>query len=240
MAVPYRRTAVLVTLAALAASQQACAAEDPGGTASTPSPTLVASATVESTPATPSAPATGQPGPTPTGTTATATPRPTAAPAGLLSGKRQVQLFARWRGSQVPESVLTVGASGRAEVSGDFGDRALFVPVPAPGGRHQIKTGKLRSGGEPYCLSIKTNGSKPLTLVAAACDTRQASQFFTFVGTGKDNQGRATYAVQNRDAYLRWNPEGSSGLIAEELADSGPETTFVLVDKGPASLPALD
>ncbi|BFU42844.1 hypothetical protein [Krasilnikovia sp. MM14-A1004] len=157
----------------------------------------------------------------------------------VLSGKRQVFLFVLDKGVEVPESVVAVTPSGRVGITADYGDRALFVPVPtAPGSsEHLIKTGKLTAGGEPYCVRVRNNGSNPLTVVTAACDASDPAQRFVFAEHGRDNQQRMTYAVRNGDAYLRWNPTGTSGLIAEEIGDGTLDTTFVLIDRGAATLP---
>jgi len=191
--------------------------------------------------------AVAQPGPSPSPGPPAASGAPSASPsasgsakpAGVLSGSRQVYFFVLDQGTEVPESVLAVTSSDRIQVTEDYGDRALFVPTPAPTGKDEylIKTGKLRSGGAALCLSVRTNGTNPLTVVTAACDPTDDAQLFTFHQNGKDNQNRMTYAIENRSAFLQWFPNGNSGLIAEEIGDATLNTTFVLIDRGPSTIP---
>jgi hypothetical protein len=232
----YLRTAALGAAAlALVLSQQACAARRISLVDSPTTPAAGDSAVPsEAAPSTAPSAAPDK--------SATAAANGSARPP-VLSGQRQVNIFPLYKGEEVPDSALSVQADGRVVVAvsdiADFGDRALFVPRPQGGGKYQILTGKLRTGGEPSCLAVRTNGSNPLTVVATACDAR-ANQLFAFHNKGKDNQGRTTYAIENQSAYLQWNPTGHSGLIAEEVGDAPLLTTFVLIDRGPATLPALD
>jgi hypothetical protein len=167
-----------------------------------------------------------------------ATKPPAAAGGAPLSGGRQIYVVPLDKGQEVTDSVLAVTSGGRVQVAKDHGDPALFVPTPTSrGGKdYLIKTGKLRQGGEPSCLTVRGNGSKPLTVVTAACDAAAATQLFTFDPHGKDRQGRVTYGIRNRDAFLQWRRTGGYGLIAEELGDSPLETTFVLVDRGSSTV----
>ena len=160
-------------------------------------------------------------------------------PAGALDGKRQVFFLPRLDDNELPDSVLAVTAAGRIQVTDDYADRALFVPVPKGRGAKErlIKTGALRAGGEPLCLQVSGDGAGPLTVVAAACDAGEPAQLFTFEASGQDDEGRTTYAVRNRDAFLQWHPMGAAGLVAEALGDSQLETTFSLQDQGAAALP---
>lgn len=166
---------------------------------------------------------------------------PTPSAAAALDGKRQVFLLPLLNDTELPDSVLAVTAGGRIQVTDDYGDRALFVPVPPGRGAkaHLIKTGTLRAGGEPYCLQVRANGANPLTVVTAACNAQEPTQLFTFESSGEDDEGRPTYAVRNRDAFLQWHPLGGVGLVAEELGDSTLETTFTLLDQGAATLPKI-
>lgn len=145
---------------------------------------------------------------------------------GVLSGKRQVVI------KPVPsfESVLALDAKGRLGLTDGESDRSLFVFTP-DGQQFLIKTAKTDASGEPSCLSVQTNGSSSLTVVAAACDASAAAQKFEVTARGK------AYAISNRSAFLQ---VVESGLIAEELGDAPLRTTFDLVDNGEASLPALD
>ena len=161
------------------------------------------------------------------------------APAGALDGKRQIFLLPRIQDTELADSVLAVTAAGRLQVTDDYADRALFVPVPRGGGAQErlIKTGTLRSGGEPMCLQIRSNGANPRTVVTAACDAGEPTQLFTFDAAGEDEDGHPTYAVRNGDAFLQWHPMGETGLVVEELGDSRLQTTFALRDQGAAALP---
>ncbi|RZU49784.1 hypothetical protein EV385_1538 [Krasilnikovia cinnamomea] len=232
----YAATGALGAVTAVALGVGIAAAQ-PHGAGPAPAPPAAPASPSRSAIPTPSSPAPSE------STSRTATPptsgKPSRQDPAVLAGKRQVFLFVLHKGEEVPESVVAVTSSGRVGVTADYGDRALFVPVPtAPSSsEHLIKTGKLTAGGEPYCLRVRGNGSDPLTVVTAACDTRDPAQRFTFAEHGRDNQGRMTYAIRNGDAYLQWNPTGTSGLIAEELGDGNLDTTFVLIDRGAATLP---
>jgi hypothetical protein len=164
---------------------------------------------------------------------------PSPKPGGVLSGNRQVYFYVLNQGQEMPEAVLAVTSTDRVQVTGDYGARALFVPTPATSGHgdYLIKTGKLRVGGAALCLSIRSNGTNPLTVVTAACNPADDAQLFTFHQNGKDNQNRMTYAIDNRSAYLQWFPTGHAGLIAEETGDAALDTTFVLIDRGPSTVP---
>ncbi|MEU8231899.1 hypothetical protein AB0C12_20120 [Actinoplanes sp. NPDC048967] len=163
-------------------------------------------------------------------------------PAGALDGKRQVFFLPRLDDNELPDSVLAVTAAGRLQVTDDYADRALFVPVPKSRGAKErlIKTGTLRAGREPFCLQVRGSGSGPLTVVTAACDAGEPKQHFTFEPAGQDDEGRTTYAVRNRDAFLQWHPLGAAGLVAEKADDSQMQTTFSLQDQGAAALPKGD
>jgi hypothetical protein len=176
---------------------------------------------------------------TPSGTPPTGGRKSPAVRPGVLSGDRQVYLFVLDKGSEVPESLLNVLPGGRVGIGADFGDAGLFVPRPvASGGNlYQILTAKLRTGGQPSCLAVRADGSKPLTVVTAACDAADQAQLFVWHNEGRDNQGRTMYGIENQSAYLQWNPQGNSGLIAEELGDASLDTTFVVIDHGKADLP---
>jgi hypothetical protein len=164
---------------------------------------------------------------------------PKPAPAGFLDGKRQVFFLPRLNETELPDAVLAVTDDGRLQVTDDYTDRALFVPVPRDRGAPErlIKTGALRGGGEPLCLQVRGSGADPLTVVAAACDADEPTQLFTFVASGKDDDGRTTYAVRNRTTFLQWHPLGATGLVAEAVGDAGIATTFSLLDQGAAALP---
>ena len=173
-----------------------------------------------------------------------ASPSRPASGGGVLSGDRQVFFFVLDKGSEVPESVPAVTSGGRVNITADYGDRALFVPVPKSPGSKQflIKTGKLRSGGEALCLQVQSNGSDPLTLVTKACDTGEKDQSFKFDENGRDNQDRMTYLISVDGLYMRYDPNGpaGTGLIVQESGEGDDLTSFVIIDRGKATIPALD
>jgi hypothetical protein len=156
---------------------------------------------------------------------------PSSTPADPLSGGRQVNIVPLDKGKEVPGSVLAVTPGGRVQVTPDRRDSALFVLSPTSRA-YLIKTSK-----DGTCFKVRSNGTNPLTVVVAACDARDATQLFTFDDNGKDDQGRTAYGIRNRDAFLQWRRASRYGLIAEELGDSPLETTFVLVDRGPSTVP---
>lgn len=154
-------------------------------------------------------------------------PNPKGA-AAILRGERQVFV--------VPvrnEGTLAVSRAGRIELSDHFDDSALFVLTPTAG-KHQIRTGKIRGGGEALCLSVRRNGTSPLTLATTGCDAGASSQLFTVTAAGSD-----TYSIAAAGgAYVRVSNQ--SGVIVEEVGDGPAPTAFHLVDQGKATLPALD
>jgi hypothetical protein len=165
-----------------------------------------------------------------------AAPAPSAAAA--LDGKRQVFFLPLLDDTELPDSVLAVTHGGRIQVTDNYDDSALFVPVPSARGAKErlIKTGTLRAGGKPFCLQVG-KGTSTQSVVTAACDAGEPSQLFTFEASGEDDEGRTTYVVRSGGAFLQWHPLGETGLVAAELADSQPETTFALLDRGAAALP---
>ncbi len=173
--------------------------------------------------------------------------RPPSAPsrstpsAGVLSGDRQVFLFPLDNGATVPDSVPAVTSGGRIDITEDFGDRALFVPVPTgpDSKKFLVKTGKLRSGGEALCAQVQGNGSNPLTLVTKACDAGQKDQLFKFDENGRDNQDRMTYLISVDGLYMRYDPDGppGTGLIVQEPGEGDDLTSFVVIDRGKATIP---
>jgi hypothetical protein len=149
----------------------------------------------------------------------------------ILAGKRQIVI------APIPgfESVVVVDDRGRLSLTDGEAEHGMFVLTPV-GDKYQIKTAKAGAGGEPSCMGIKNNGSAPLTVVAAACDTSRAGQLFTIARQKAKANGDPTYAISNQGAFLQEFP---SGLIAEELGDAPLKTTYVFVDNGPATLPSL-
>jgi hypothetical protein len=141
----------------------------------------------------------------------------------ILAGRRKIVI------KPIPsfEEIVAVDTKGRLTLTDGEAEHGLFVLTPV-GDKYQIKTAQP----EPSCLGIKTNGSKALTVVAAACDPGRAGQLFT-LSRQKDQNGDPTYAISSQNAFLQVFER--SGLIAEELGDAPLKTTFALVDNGPYS-----
>jgi hypothetical protein len=158
-------------------------------------------------------------------------PPPPASPPSVFSGRRQVSFQVLDVGQEVPGAALSVDAKGRLQVVTGADDSALFVPTPAAAGKFRIRTSAAQ------CLAVKSNDSQPLTVVTATCDPADAHQLFAFDSNGEDEQGRANYGIDNDGAYLQWDPTGKSGLIATETGGYLSDTTFVLTDRGPSTLP---
>nr|WP_221379894.1 hypothetical protein [Actinoplanes polyasparticus] len=173
---------------------------------------------------------TTRPAPEPTTTTSRATSTPAAGSGGddgpILSGRRQVVI----RPAGGPEGVLAVDGRGRLNLTDGPSEFTLFVFVPVRDGLHQIRTARAGAGGEPSCMGVKSNGPSPLTVVAAACDTRRAGQLFR-VRKAPEAQADG-YGISNQSAYLQISPE--RGLIAEELGDAPLRTVYTFVDNGAA------
>ncbi|WP_433074028.1 hypothetical protein ACQP1P_26635 [Dactylosporangium sp. CA-052675] len=165
--------------------------------------------------AAPSAPS-SQPGP--------AAPQPSATgpDAPILLGTRRVVI----RPAEAGESILAVDGSGRLNVTDGGTGKGLFVLVPT-GARHMIRS----ATGDRACLGLRSNGSAPLTIAATACDPSRDGQLFTI--KPPESGDPATFTISVGDAFLLVS--GANGLIAEELGDATPLTTFVFVDNGPAS-----
>lgn len=240
-----RTRKTMLGTAALVLALQGCSADDdtsaaPAGSATPAAPAASATPATSAAPAASAAPgASVQPAAPSASATSGLGGAPAPSTAAALDGKRQVFLLPLLNDTELPDSVLAVTAGGRIQVTDDYGDRALFVPVPSASNpkARLIKTATLRAGGEPFCLQVKANGANPLTVVTAACNAQEPTQLFTFEPSGEDDEGRTTYAVRNRDAFLQWHPLGGIGLVAEELGDSTLETTFTLLDQGAATLP---
>ena len=229
---------VAVAVATLALSQQACSATDPDTSAAAPAVTASETATTASptvTTADPTARSDDDAPATPRHRSSSSkASRDTAGSADrILQGRRQVVI----KPVQSSESVLALADDNRLTTTDGAAGRSLFVLTPN-GRSYLIKTATAGRGGEPSCLGVRSNGSDPLTVEAAACDAGRAEQLFTIRAQGRrDAAGRPVYSISNRGAFLRL--AGRSGLIAEELGDSPLTTTFTFVDNGPATLPQL-
>ncbi|GAB1693970.1 hypothetical protein [Krasilnikovia sp. M28-CT-15] len=250
----YLRAAALGAMAAtLMLGSAACAANRGGpaaagglgspaggpGTASTPA----GGSPAASTPVSPG-PVTSTAASPPATTARSSAPARSTAPAGagVFSGRRQVYL--------VPvgsEGIVVVDASGRIGLTDGSGDRALFVPTPIGADRYLIQTAKIRVGGEASCVAVRGNGDGPAPVVTAACDASAPGQQFRFRRTG-DADGKPAYTVYTgantflvRDEQGELLP-GGTGVAAVRIGEGTPDidTPFLLPDRGPASLPALD
>jgi hypothetical protein len=217
--------------------------------AQTPSPSVAAASDPAPPTALPSVPLSSAPLTSPSAVKTPSRPpaspsRPASGGGGVLSGDRQVFLYVLDDGAEVPDSVPAVTSSGRLDITADYGDRALLVPVPKSPGSKQflVKTGKLRSGGEALCLQVRSNGSDPLTLVTKACDAGRKDQSFRFQENGRDNQDRMTYLISVDGLYMRYDPDGppGTGLIVQESGEGDDLTSFVIIDRGQATIPSLD
>ncbi|GGN50490.1 hypothetical protein FHR83_009148 [Actinoplanes campanulatus] len=218
-----RNISTVAVVAMLALTQQACS----NGSEPVEEPATQAAAPASATPVPASASATvdAEPSATAAGGTAGGDP--------ILAGKRQVVI----KPIETSESIVVL-EKGKLTTTDGEAEHSLFVFTPH-NGKYLIKTAKAGAGGEPSCLGIKGNGSNPLTVVVAACDTSRAGQLFTVEPVGKkDGEGRPIYSIRNGDAFLQLSDR--YGVIAEELGDAPLATTYALVDNGPSTLPALD
>lgn len=208
----HRTTLLLGALAVgMVLSQQACSS-------ATTTPAAVSSAPAAS--------------PSPVASSSSSSPSSSSS-GDVFSGERQVVI----RPVEVQESIVVVNDRGRLSFTDGEAEHGLFVFTPVRD-RFQIKTAKADASGEPSCLGIKENGSNPLTVEAAACDTSRDGQLFTVTEQDASAEGRPTYAIANGDAFVQIFPE--TGLIAQELGDAPLATTYAFVDNGPSTLPALD
>lgn len=156
------------------------------------------------------------------------TPAASAAAADpILAGRRQVVI------KPIPsfESIVGIDSKGRLNLTDGEPAYGLFVLSPV-GAKYQIKTAKAGDGKKAACIGIRNNGSNPLTAVATTCDSKRAGQLFDITRLTAQDNGRPTYAISNRGAFLQYFPR--TGLIAEELGDAELTTTYSFVDNGPA------
>jgi hypothetical protein len=152
------------------------------------------------------------------------------APPDPFSGERNVVLAPS--GS---EGVLGLDRSLAATYAEGQGRRSQFVLTPLSASRFWIQTAHVTRGGEPQCLQLR--GS---SVSATACDSSKANQQFAFRRASPSN-GKPTWTVRVRvDRFLVQDPDG--GFSATRITEGTPDidTPFLLVDKGPASLPTLD
>jgi hypothetical protein len=158
---------------------------------------------------------------------------PTAAHAAAdpFSGDRKVALVPEGQ-----EFALSIAKSGEVSSTERWGKRAQFVASPLGGGRYWLQTARLRSGGEPLCLKLTKKA-----VVTDACDSSARHQRFAFSDVGDTDGGDPTYTIRTgANRYLILTEEGA--FAPAHIGEGTPDidTPFLLVDRGRASLPALD
>jgi hypothetical protein len=176
-------------------------------------------------------PSTGKPdSPGESGSTDKSGSKGSAGTVRILNGTRNVVIV------PVPsfESIAALDDMMRLNLTDGDPKYGLFVFTPV-NGKYLIRTSEADNSGEAPCLRVRPNGSEPLTVVAAPCDTSDPLQLFTVT---LDKAKKSTYAISNQSAFLQVTSDGE--LIAEELGDAPLLTTFKLIDNGKAALPALD
>ncbi|MFV2101018.1 RICIN domain-containing protein [Micromonospora sp. LOL_024] len=162
---------------------------------------------------------------------AAASPGPSGTTAGppisdpVLSGQRQVTVV---RAAEQAGGLSLLDDGRLTEVDGDEG-RQLFVFVPQAAGTYLIRA--VAQGLTDACWEVRSAGSDPLRVAAAACLPDEPRQQFSVVRDGQ-RDGEPTYAISNYSAYLQDSP--TRGLILEELGDANLTTHFRLVDNGAA------
>lgn len=164
-------------------------------------------------------------------TTLALSPAATAAAPDPFSGDRKVVLAPEGH-----EFALSVAKGGQISSTERWGKRAQFVATPLGNGRYWLQTAHLRSGGEPLCLKLTAKA-----VVTDACDSSAKHQRFRFTDAGDNASGNPTYTIRTgTHRYLVVTDDGAfkPARITEGTADI--DTPFLLVDRGRASLPALD
>ncbi|MEU4156566.1 hypothetical protein [Actinoplanes sp. NPDC026670] len=211
------RIAVFAGGCALVAGLTACAS-----TQKTDTPAAAPTTTAASTAASASAPAASA---TPT------TTKTTGMASATIKGERE---FAFVNGAGL---TVTVGADGVAAVTGDPGDRSLFVTTPlAPGStKYLMQTARMIEGGEPWCLQVhKAGETTPLQLKIAACDAGKKDQIFTFP---KAAGGKGLYIEVNGLYALTGTSNGK--VVVQESGEGDAMSAFTVQDKGKSTLPHL-
>ncbi|GIJ40295.1 hypothetical protein [Micromonospora andamanensis] len=145
----------------------------------------------------------------------------------LLSGLRQVTIV---RAAEQGGGLSLLDDDRLAEVDGDEG-RQLFVITPQGPDIYLIRAAERGDEPTDACWEVRSSGSQPLRVVAAACAPDEPRQQFTVVRDGQRG-GQPTYAISSNSAYLQNSP--TRGLIVEELGDAPLTTRFRLVDNGAA------
>jgi len=161
----------------------------------------------------------------------------TEAQAGLTY-RRAYNFVPLIRGQEVGSSVLTVLASGRVEITTEDGPNALFTTAAlSPNGAGWLIRADQKGGSQ--CLSVRDDGKVETRKCLPGRD-----QEVRYYDAGKDAHGRRAFAIGfGQDALglgpansLTWDPQSSRGLVVDKMPATGPETTWVLVDRGPSTL----
>ena len=144
----------------------------------------------------------------------------------MLDGERRVLL----RVSQVDKD-LSLGADGFATLSTQERPRTSFT-LARIGKAYLIRTHDRIQGARP-CLGVRI-GTGTDRLAAGSC-TESGTTLFELTSTGsRDDEDRPTYFLRNT-AYgtVQWSSDRS--LVYVDRAEPEQiETTFVLIDEGPA------
>jgi pyruvate/2-oxoglutarate dehydrogenase complex dihydrolipoamide acyltransferase (E2) component len=187
---------------------------------SPPTPSAAAPSATAASPAAASpaaAPSAATPSPVVPSASSAASPAPSQPATGRLpAADRAVQI--RAVGGR-EERVLTVTADNRIATiprGADPGDRELFTvaPIKQGGTTYLIRTAKLRTGGEPSCLT-----RKDLAVTLTACDAAAKAQTFQLVGTGRNGYQLVA------DGY-NIPLDRTDKVVAAERGDSPATTTF--------------
>lgn len=132
------------------------------------------------------------------------------------------------------EGILGVSRDLQATYVEEQGKRHQFVLVRSAN-RYLIKTASIRRGGEALCLNLGSN-----SVEVTACDASERHQLFSF-RPARPSNGKPTWTIRTtKHRYLIQNDLGAfeSAWIGEGTDDI--DTPFLLGDKGPSNLPALD
>jgi hypothetical protein len=145
----------------------------------------------------------------------------------ILKGQRKALLRVRDVGKD-----LSLTDKGAATVSGEARQRTAFVLEPI-GRSYLIRTHEPVQG-EQTCLGVRPASDSTEALTIGSCAETYSTRF-EFVSTGEtDEQGRPTYYLNNTQyGTVQWSSDQSK-IIVDTTDLELVETTFVLVDQGPA------
>src|SRR5690349_5670086 len=180
-------------------------------------------------PASPAAATSGAPAPATSGVTAGNASAPAGiAPVGAGAEIRAGRQFTFGTVQSGGQKMLTVGSDGIVTLTDNLVDRALFVPSPvkAGGDKYLLKTAKMVTGGEAWCLSVNSpGGSASLNLKTAACDTAKKDQIFTF----PEADGGKGRLIEVNGLFVLVTSAGK--VIAEESGEGDGLTAFSVRDQ---------